>query len=99
MPEEALLTGPLEPTNEWYAVAKIAGIKLAQAYRKQHGCDFISAMPTNLYGPHDNFDLKTSHVAAALLRKAHEAKEAKRNTLEVWGSGTVRRVSRKLNTS
>jgi GDP-L-fucose synthase len=87
MPEEALLTGPLEPTNEWYAIAKIAGIKLAQAYRKQHGCDFISAMPTNLYGPHDNFDLKTSHVAAALLRKAHEAMAAKRNTLEVWGSG------------
>lgn len=87
MAEEALLTGPLEPTNEWYAIAKIAGIKLAQAYRKQHGCDFISAMPTNLYGPHDNFDLETSHVAAALLRKAHEAKAAKRNTLEVWGSG------------
>jgi GDP-L-fucose synthase len=88
MSEDALLTGPLEPTNEWYAVAKIAGIKLAQAYRKQHGCDFISAMPTNLYGPQDNFDLETSHVAAALLRKAHEAKAAKRNTLEVWGSGT-----------
>ena len=87
MREEALLTGPLEPTNEWYAVAKIAGIKLAQAYRKQHGCDFISAMPTNLYGPGDNFDLETSHVAAALLRKAHEAKAAKRNTLDVWGSG------------
>jgi len=87
MPEAALLTGPLEPTNEWYAVAKIAGIKLAQAYRKQHGCDFISAMPTNLYGPHDNFDLETSHVAAALLRKAHEAKAAGRETLEVWGSG------------
>ncbi|MEJ2122045.1 MAG: GDP-L-fucose synthase [Alphaproteobacteria bacterium] len=88
MPEEALLTGPLEPTNEWYAIAKIAGIKLAQAYRKQHGCDFISAMPTNLYGPQDNFDLETSHVAAALLRKAHEAKAAGRGTLEVWGSGT-----------
>jgi GDP-L-fucose synthase len=88
MPEEALLTGPLEPTNEWYAIAKIAGIKLAQAYRKQHGCDFISAMPTNLYGPQDNFDLETSHVAAALLRKAHEAKAAGRDTLEVWGSGT-----------
>jgi GDP-L-fucose synthase len=88
MSEEALLTGPLEPTNQWYAIAKIAGIKLVQAYRAQHGCDFISAMPTNLYGPHDNFDLETSHVAAALLRKAHEAKAAKRNTLEVWGSGT-----------
>lgn len=88
MSEEALLTGPLEPTNQWYAVAKIAGIKLAQSYRAQHGCDFISAMPTNLYGPHDNFDLETSHVAAALLRKAHEAKAGRRNTLEVWGSGT-----------
>jgi len=88
MREEALLTGPLEPTNQWYAVAKIAGIKLAQAYRKQYGCDFISAMPTNLYGPGDNFDLETSHAAAALMRKAHEAKAAKRSTLEVWGSGT-----------
>jgi GDP-L-fucose synthase len=87
MSEAALMTGPLEPTNEWYAIAKIAGIKLAQAYRKQHGCDFISAMPTNLYGPHDNFDLETSHVAAALMRKAHEAKAAKRDTLAVWGSG------------
>ncbi len=73
--EEALLTGPLEPTNEWYAIAKIAGIKLCQAYRRQHGCDFISAMPTNLYGPGDNFDLQTSHVLPALIRKAHEAKE------------------------
>ena len=69
--EDALLTGPLEPTNEWYAVAKIAGIKLCQAYRRQYGCDFISAMPTNLYGPGDNFDLTSSHVAAALLVKAH----------------------------
>ena len=72
--EEALLTGPLEPTNEWYAIAKIAGIKLCQAYRGQYGCDFISAMPTNLYGPGDNFDLNTSHVVPALIRKAHEAK-------------------------
>jgi len=89
--EDALLTGPLEPTNEWYAIAKIAGIKLAQAYRKQHGADFISAMPSNLYGPGDDFDLQTSHVAAALMRKAHEAKEAKANSFEVWGSGTPRR--------
>ena len=74
IPEEALLTGPLEPTNEWYAVAKIAGIKLVQAYRRQYGCDFISAMPTNLYGPGDNYDLRTSHVLPALIRKAHEAK-------------------------
>ena len=72
--EEELLTGPLEPTNEWYAVAKIAGLKLCQAYRRQQGCDFISAMPTNLYGPRDNFDLTTSHVIPALIRKAHEAK-------------------------
>ena len=72
--EDALLTGPLEPTNEWYAIAKIAGIKLCQAYRRQHGCDFISAMPTNLYGPGDNFDLTASHVLPALMRKAHEAK-------------------------
>src|SRR3546814_13413970 len=72
--EDALLTGALETTNEWYAIAKIAGIKLTQAYRKQHGCDFISAMPTNLYGPGDNFDLESSHVLPALIRKAHEAK-------------------------
>ena len=72
--EDYLLTGPLEPTNEWYAVAKIAGIKLCQAYRKQHGCDFISAMPTNLYGPGDNYDLEKSHVIPAMLRKMHEAK-------------------------
>ncbi len=72
----ALLTGPLEPTNEWYAIAKIAGIKLCQAYRRQYGCDFIAAMPTNLYGPSDNFDLETSHVLPALMRKAHEAKSA-----------------------
>lgn len=93
--EDALLSGPLEPTNEWYAVAKIAGIKLAQAYRRQYGCDFISAMPTNLYGPGDNYDLETSHVLPALLRKAHEAHEARggagKRTLEIWGAGTARR--------
>lgn len=89
--EDALLTGPLEPTNEWYAVAKIAGIKLAQAYRRQHGCDFISAMPTNLYGPGDNFDLASSHVLPALIRKAHEAKLAGAASFTIWGSGTPRR--------
>ena len=88
--EEALLTGPLEPTNEWYALAKIAGIKLAQAYRRQYGCDFISAMPTNLYGPGDNFDLNASHVMPALIRKVHEAKAAGGEVV-VWGSGTPRR--------
>lgn len=88
--EEALLTGPLEPTNEWYAIAKIAGIKLAQAYRQQHGCDFISAMPTNLYGPGDNFDPAGSHVLPALIRKVHEAK-ASGAPVEIWGSGTPRR--------
>ncbi len=91
MTEEALLTGPLEPTNEWYAIAKIAGIKLCQAYRKQHGVDFISAMPTNLYGPGDNFDLEKSHVIPALLRKAHEAKRSHAPTLTVWGTGSPRR--------
>ncbi|GAB4363577.1 MAG: GDP-L-fucose synthase [Oricola sp.] len=85
--EDALLTGPLEPTNEWYAVAKIAGIKLCQAYRRQHGDDFISAMPTNLYGPGDNYDLKTSHVLPALIRKAHEAKAAGAPFIELWGTG------------
>ncbi|HAZ61825.1 MAG TPA: GDP-fucose synthetase [Gammaproteobacteria bacterium] len=89
--EEYLLTGPLEPTNEWYAVAKIAGIKLAQAYRKQYGCRFISAMPTNLYGPGDNFDLANSHVLPALIRKFHEAKAAGRAEVVVWGTGTPRR--------
>jgi GDP-L-fucose synthase len=89
--EDALLTGALEPTNEWYAIAKIAGIKLAQAYRKQHGCDFISAMPTNLYGPGDNFDLQSSHVMPALIRKAHEAKLRGDNTITIWGTGTPRR--------
>ncbi len=88
--EEALLTGPLEPTNEWYAIAKIAGIKLAQAYRAQCGCDYISAMPTNLYGPGDNFDLQASHVLPALIRKVHEAKRSG-GPVEVWGSGTPRR--------
>lgn len=88
IPEEALLTGPLEPTNEWYAIAKIAGIKLCQAYRKQYGADFISAQPTNLYGPGDNYDLENSHVLPALLRKFHEAKEAGSEEVVVWGSGT-----------
>ena len=87
----ALLTGPLEPTNEWYAVAKIAGIKLCQAYRRQHGRDFISAMPTNLYGPGDNYDLNSSHVLPALIRKAHEAKSAATSELVIWGTGTPRR--------
>ena len=91
MSETALLTGPLEPTNQWYAVAKIAGIKLCQAYRRQYGLDFISAMPTNLYGPGDNFDLMDSHVLPALLRKAHEAKVSGQAAMEVWGSGTPRR--------
>jgi len=89
--EDSLLTGPLEPTNEWYAVAKIAGIKLAQAYRRQHGCDYISAMPTNLYGPGDNFDLNSSHVLPALIRKAHEAKLTNAESIEIWGTGTPRR--------
>jgi GDP-L-fucose synthase len=89
--EEALLTGPLEPTNEWYAVAKIAGIKLAQAYREQYGRDYISAMPTNLYGPGDNFDLNSSHVLPALIRKAHEAKQANAPSIMIWGSGRPRR--------
>ena len=91
IPEDALLTGPLEPTNEWYAVAKIAGIKLTQAYRRQYGCDFISAMPTNLYGPGDNFDLSSSHVAPALMRKAHEARLNGDPRLAIWGSGSPRR--------
>lgn len=86
--EESLLTGPLEPTNEWYAIAKIAGIKLCQAYRAQYGRDYISAMPTNLYGPGDNFDLTSSHVMPALIRKAHEAKLAGAASFEIWGTGT-----------
>jgi len=91
IPEDALLTGALEPTNEWYAIAKIAGIKLCQAYRAQHGRDYISAMPTNLYGPGDNFDLNSSHVMPALMRKAHVAKMSGADTLTIWGSGTPRR--------
>ena len=83
--EAALLTGPLEPTNEWYAIAKIAGLKLCQAYRREYGCDFIAAMPTNLYGPGDNFDLTTSHVIPALMRKAHEAKLRGDRELVIWG--------------
>lgn len=86
--EDALLTGPLEPTNEWYAVAKIAGIKLCQAYRRQYGLDFISAQPTNLYGPFDNFDLTSSHVLPALIRKAHESKDAGASAFTIWGTGT-----------
>jgi GDP-L-fucose synthase len=91
IPESALLTGPLEPTNEAYAVAKIAGIKLCQAYAREYSANFISVMPTNLYGPNDNFDLETSHVLAALLRRAHDAKTRKEKQLIVWGTGTPRR--------
>lgn len=89
--EDALLTGPLEPTNEWYAIAKIAGIKLCQAYRTQHGCDYISAMPTNLYGVGDNFDLNSGHVIPALIRKAHEAKTRGEREIVMWGTGAPRR--------
>lgn len=91
MSEDALLTGALEPTNEWYAVAKIAGIKLCQAYRKQYGFNAICLMPTNLYGPGDNFDLQTSHVLPALIRKFHEARLAGDSSVEIWGTGTPRR--------
>jgi GDP-L-fucose synthase len=91
IPETALLSGPLESTNEAYAIAKIAGIKLCQAYSYEHGANFISVMPTNLYGPNDNFDLETSHVLAALLRKAHDAKARKDSKMIVWGSGSPRR--------
>ena len=91
IPESALLSGPLEPTNEAYAIAKIAGIKLCQAYTREYGVNFISVMPTNLYGPNDNFDLETSHVLAALLRKAHEAKKRNEKQLVVWGTGKPRR--------
>ncbi len=91
MSEDSLLTGPLEPTNQWYAIAKIAGIKLCQAYRRQWGCDFISAMPTNLYGPGDNFDLMSSHVVPALIAKMHAAKAAGADEVEIWGSGRPRR--------
>ena len=89
--EEYLLSGPLEPTNEWYAVAKIAGIKLCEAYKRQYGCHFISAMPTNLYGPGDNFDLNNSHVMPALIRKFHDAKLAEAQEAVVWGSGSPMR--------
>ncbi|MEO0553754.1 MAG: GDP-L-fucose synthase [Bacteroidota bacterium] len=89
--EEYLLTGELEPTNEPYAIAKIAGIKMCDAYRHQYGCNFISAMPTNLYGPNDNYDLKTSHVLPALIRKFHEAKTRNKPFVEVWGTGSPRR--------
>ena len=91
MTEEALLTSPLEPTNEPYAIAKIAGIKLCSAYRRQYGCNFISAMPTNLYGPGDNFDLDSSHVLPALMRKFHEAKLAGQSDVAIWGTGSPRR--------
>jgi len=91
IPESALLSGPLEPTNEAYAIAKIAGVKLCQAFSREYGANFISAMPTNLYGPNDNFDLETSHVLAALLRKAYEAKKSSARELVVWGTGTPRR--------
>ena len=91
IPEDALLTGPLESTNEWYAIAKIAGIKLCQAYRKQHGVDYISAMPSNLYGPNDYFDPEKSHVIPALLRRFHEAEQRGDGTVTCWGTGTPRR--------
>ena len=89
--EEALLSGPLEPTNEAYAIAKIAGIKLCQSYRAQYGCDFVSAMPTNLYGANDNFDLNSSHVLPAMIRKFHDAREERRQEVVVWGTGKARR--------
>jgi GDP-L-fucose synthase len=89
--EDSLLTGPLEPTNDAYAIAKIAGIKLCQSYARQYGKNFISAMPTNLYGPHDNYDLRNSHVLPALIRKVHEAKQAGAKSIAVWGSGNPRR--------
>ncbi len=91
MKEEHLLTGPLEPTNQWYAIAKIAGLMMCQAYRRQYGADFISAMPTNLYGPGDTYDLRGSHVVPALILKAHAAKQSGAKTIEVWGSGAPRR--------
>jgi len=91
IPESALLSGPLEPTNEAYAVAKIAGVKLCQAYAREHGANFVSVMPTNLYGPNDNFNLETSHALAALVRKAHEAKKRNEKKMIVWGTGTPRR--------
>ena len=91
MSENTLLTGPLEPTNQWYAIAKIAGIKMCEAYRRQYGLDFISAMPTNLYGPGDNFDLTSSHVLPAIIRKMHEAKVKRSSEVVIWGTGTPRR--------
>jgi GDP-L-fucose synthase len=91
MNEDCLLTGPLEPTNEWYAIAKIAGLKMCQAYRRQYRFNAIAVMPTNLYGPGDNFDLQNSHVLPALIRKFHEAKESGAHSVEIWGSGTPRR--------
>jgi len=91
MREEALLTGPLEPTNEWYAIAKIAGIKLCQAYRRQYGCDFVSVMPTNLYGPQDRYDAEGGHVVAALIMKIHAAKTAHSSSVELWGTGQPKR--------
>jgi GDP-L-fucose synthase len=91
MREEALLTGPLEPTNEWYAIAKIAGIKLCQAYRRQYGCDFVSVMPTNLYGPGDRYDAENGHVVASLIMKIHTAKVFNSSTVELWGTGKPRR--------
>ncbi|MBT4739616.1 MAG: GDP-L-fucose synthase, partial [Rhodospirillaceae bacterium] len=91
MNEDALLTGPLEPTNQWYAIAKIAGVMMTQAYRRQHGRDYISCMPTNLYGPGDNFDLNESHVLSALIVKAHQAKEADAESFAVWGTGNPKR--------
>lgn len=89
--EETLLTAPLEPTNQWYALAKITAMKLAESYRRQHGLDFVSVVPTNLYGPGDNFDLEQSHVISALMRKIHEAKQAGRRSVEIWGTGSPRR--------
>jgi GDP-L-fucose synthase len=89
--EDALLTGPLEPTNEWYALAKIAGTKLCAAYRRQYGCDFIAAQPNNLYGPGDRYDLQASHVVSALIAKTHAAKQAGADAVEIWGTGTPRR--------
>jgi GDP-L-fucose synthase len=91
MREDSLLTGPLEPTNQWYAIAKIAGLKLCQAYRRQYGSDFISAMPTNLFGPGDNYDIEQSHVVGALLVKMHRAKQARAPSVEIWGTGAPRR--------
>ena len=91
MPETCLLSGSLEPTNEWYAIAKIAGLKLCQAYRRQHGCDFVSVMPTNLYGPNDNFDLLAGHVLPALVAKIDAAVREDRDSVEIWGSGRPRR--------